>query len=262
MRDPEIYVVTVVDPELKHALSALELTKNSVRQFSRDACHLIIMKDQSSELNSKSECDFPFSMEIRSLVCLVNDAGIYDAFNFAIKNLPDDSNVFFLNAGDLMVRAPELLKLSQRVRKEEKLWGYGRVIMIDNKNVSREYSFPRFNRTLLKLGLKIVHQQGTVYSVRGLRLIGGFESEHKIAADMLAHYKLAQLQNPLVIKSCISIFPLGGISARSRSEHFSDWKEILKSQHQRDFFLQKLLNPLLVMMTRIRNKWKSNHDYI
>lgn len=254
--------MTVVDLDIKNARNALHLTLMSVEPFYRDICHLVLVKNHESKIDSVSNYHFSFSESVRFLSVEINDSGIYDAFNFAIRNLPDDANVFFLNAGDLLVRSPNLLLLSQNVRKERKYWGYGQLLLVNDECKIKSYTFRNFNRILLNLGIKIVHQQATVYSVHGLRLIGGFKADHKIAADMFAHYQLAQICNPFVTSDCISIFALGGISAQSRSKHFSDWRSILKSQSRRHYLTQTILNPILVFISQIKNRWNSNNDYI
>jgi hypothetical protein len=262
MAIPKLFVVTVFNQEGMSNLEPLLATKQSIEPFANDLYHLILIKDSTSQLDSNSPVSFEFGINCHSLELRLNDSGIYDAFNFAIRNIKSEEHIIFINAGDLLYDGVAALNLSQNIWRGKYAWGYGNILTQSTTGRLKVYKFSPFIGILLNLGIKVVHQQGTIYQVGNLKELGFFDSNLKISADMLMHYKLAKTNKPLVINYVIAKFFAGGLSSRNRRAHFSEWVDTIKTENWILWSFLIILRPGLIAFTTMWNRVHKNYDYI
>lgn len=242
--------LTVVTCGFKN-MDEVKLSLDSIRKFRNGHPRIMLVLSEFTTLEIESlEQDFS---DLPLVIFQVPAEGVYKAMNYAVGKV-GSGHVLFLNSGDLIESESALHTLVSSCKPNQ--WGYGQaVITKDKSDNNRTYRFSPYVRLFHLLGLKYIPHPSTIIPISLIRELGGFDPSYPVAADQKLLLQCSLTSKPLVLKSSVSNFKLGGISTRSSREIVRDFRkislEILPKSH---FFNWPLLNPWWIVLILRKSK--------
>lgn len=145
-----------------------------------------------------------------SQVVIQSGRGIYQAMNIGL-GMAQSQFCLFLNSGDEFIGTRALSKLLKKV--DGHLWGYGGIQRVNSAGKKFSYHFSPYSQTLHKYGLRHVPHPAAILHTETARRLSGFDESYPIAADQKLLLQFSQLSRPIVTRSLIVNFSMGGISS-------------------------------------------------
>ncbi len=143
--------------------------------------------------------------------------GIYDAMNFGLGKVDDDSFVWFVNSGDWLCSPRSIESMKDALQATEKtVWAVGDTVSISSGAARIGTRYRNREQTLLSLRLRDFWfpHPSTVTRVSAIRLFGGFDEGFAIAADYLMSLRVfKEFGEPLVLSGPLTAHQLDGVSA-------------------------------------------------
>ena len=243
--------LTVVTCGFKN-MDEVKLSLDSIRKFRNGHPRIMLVLSEFTTLEIESlEQDFS---DLPLVIFQVPAEGVYKAMNYAVGKV-GSGHVLFLNSGDLIESESALHTLVSSCKPNQ--WGYGQaVITNDTSDNKRIYRFNPYIRLFHLLGLKHIPHPSTIIPISLIRELGGFDLSYSVAADQKLLLQCSLASNPIVLKSSICNFKLGGISTRSSREIVRDFRRIsLEILPKSNFLNWPVLNPWwLVLILRKSNE--------
>ena len=185
----------------------------------------------------------------------IEPKGVYQAMNFGLSLCEENSLVWFLNPGDVLVDFKALIKLLELLKINEKDWGFCQAIY-DN---SMESIFPLtadgINAFKILTGVIPVSHQAVLAKSSLLNNLGGFDLKYKIASDLDLLTRMAICTEPIFIDSVMVRIDTSGIShtkiARLFLETFS-----LARKYKFESIVQTCLRFLSLFFYKLQNSQK------
>lgn len=144
--------------------------------------------------------------------------GIYQAMNFAINNLMDDSWVWFLNAGDTIHSSSVVRKVRYELEKSDSNWIVGRfkILESDGREIKVAKLTSTFSIRSQLFAHNFVSHQAVIMRLSLLKILKGFDLEFKVAADWDLLCRASQVSQPEFLDALLVNFYLGGFSSQNR----------------------------------------------
>ena len=223
LESPTLGVITCSRADfdgLKRTLDSLLSANDVFKQ------HILVLSEYSDcQIRNLKE----HYSEIGARFILLEPSGIYQAMNLGLEEIQTDF-VLFLNGGDELNNGKALEQLKNDLKPDG--WGYGGIqISQASTALTRRYHFTRYNKWLHRFGIKYVPHPSTVFSVKKIRYLGGYNVSYKTGADQDLISRFAMESKPAISKEYISKFYLGGQSSRSNLEIIQELKRISLDNH-------------------------------
>lgn len=179
------------------------------------------------------------------------DGGLYFAWNRSLKETSREF-IFFINCDDMLCSTSALLSLVENIRSSDAVACSGLTQMRRQDGVMSTRGRPL--RRNWFIGEMPIVTPATVFRVRALREIGGFDSAYRISSDYDLMLRLLRTygRNKFIHNNiCLVNFSIDGMSNRQRSIAFREIDVIVKNRlGTLLYFLHKSL-VLLVDLRRV-----------
>ena len=140
------------------------------------------------------------------------DFGPFDAMNKALGNIPSDSVVWFINAGDLVSPACDAELVLSACRDSSFVWGFGQYSVRGNKRpIQPSPMLPYSLHGHACFRIPICHQ-AVLARVSAIRTVGTFDTSFSIAADYKLLLTLGTRHTPRLLETHLVEYRPGGIS--------------------------------------------------
>lgn len=204
-QEPLTFIIICV----KHDKKGLRKTLHSLEGLN-DSFAIIIV--------GASEDDFP-DREIHHKFAFISDggSGIYSAMNLALSLISNPKSfVFFLNAGDTLVSVSSLTEVVEELKDSNTYWAISNCYVYSGEDYLRTSSenFSRLNS--MTWGKRGFLQQATVIQKCAYEIVGQFDENYLVAADLDFFCRLAAFSKPLELRIPLTNYFLGGYSSKMR----------------------------------------------
>jgi len=218
----------------------IKKTFRSVSHLPSDSFSILVVDSSSNSQikNFISEVSSICNLEIRYIWEKPN--GVYSAMNNGIDNSVDNSLVWFLNPGDILVDANTLQALILKIKTEDVLWGYAQA---QNARPQSHIIYPLQNlpvtrENLVKGNLSVSHQAMLVKKELLIKL-NKFDTKKEIASDLEMTMKLADFQCVSILNIMVEI-ELDGLSRKK------PWKVLFETT--RVVYDSQVYNPVQLLI--------------
>jgi hypothetical protein len=252
-------VVTVVRDDLE----GLKRTAASILEQDMVVSWLIVTPKGETELSQYAEKLFKGGAVARILNDLGN--GVYPAMNQAIFSSDREDWIWFLNAGDLFAGPKIYGEMVGIGAKTPNDWIYGgHMLGLDNREVIGIVNAPsKFLPSNQLFSKQYVSHQSTIFRVKLLQDLGGFNVKYKIAADWDLIVRASYISEYERVPDAISIFFMGGLSTLRRQEANRELLEIrkihlgpqLKLKNYAWYFYRILRNSIVIFVEQKNPKY-------
>lgn len=143
------------------------------------------------------------------------DEGIYFAMNKGWAHAPEESIVFFLNAGDKFAFPFSLRVCAKKFLDEKNVWGCTTHEEFDpsqNSSYSKLVAEPNPRNQLYAIGYR--SHQAVVFRKSLMQELNGFDTNYQIAADWDLIVRAMRISKPTEWAVPLAQFSLGGISSQ------------------------------------------------
>jgi glycosyltransferase involved in cell wall biosynthesis len=201
-----VVFVTLNNPKaLRDTYLSIKIATNIVKE--------IIVVDSSDNDEIKIFCNREISKHFNLKYLHEEPQGIYHAMNTGLNVIEDNSYVWYLNPGDLLIDIHILEQLLKAIQDNNLVWGYAQA----QKSIKDSIEiFPKENlitssKNIASGNLAISHQSMLTRAVE-IRNLGGFEEKYSIAADLKFQILLSQKFKSINILSPLVKIDPSGIS--------------------------------------------------
>jgi GT2 family glycosyltransferase len=215
-------------------------TFSSVSHLPSDSFSVLVVDSSSdsqvrmfiSEVSSSSKLDISYFWE--------KPAGVYSAMNTGIDKSADNSLIWFLNPGDVLVDTNVLQSLILKIGNENVFWGFAQAqnAMPQSNIIYPLNNFAVTRQNLARGDLRISHQ-GMLVKKELLIKLNKFDIKKKIASDLELTIKLADFQCASILNVMVEI-ELNGISRKK------PWKVLFETASV--VYDARVYNPVQVRM--------------
>ena len=207
-----IKIVTVV----KDDLEGLKRTAKSIEGQTLQVSWIIVTPPIDSEM-----FEYISMLVMKGTVSrVISDKGIgvYPAMNDTINNLSQSDWVWFLNAGDEFGSKESYEKMMLVVRSSSHQWIYGGhyLISAEGKLLGQVKSPSSFKAEQQLFARRYVSHQSTIFAVKILLHLKGFDTRYKIASDWDLLVRASRVDPGERTEELISRFHMGGLSTLNR----------------------------------------------
>ena len=163
----------------------LKVTLKSIGLQNRTSRHIVIDGSDSDDVVNYCRKNFP-EVEVH----IRNPRGIYEAMNFGLSLISEDSWVLFLNEGDFLLGEDALWCLTEG-SEVSKTWSYGSTIAFELNSSKREiYGRESTDWSVLKRGKLLIPHPSTAVRLNCINRVQGFRRIFAIAADIDLMYRI------------------------------------------------------------------------
>ncbi len=186
----------------------LKLTLKSVNRQDHFSEHIVVDGSGNFEVLDYCAKNFPTVK-----VLIQKPQGIYQAMNYGLNWVDDNSHVLFLNESDFLLGPDAISNLVKSCNNLDS-WVFGGTIAFHEKQQDiRLLGFDYPNWRNFKKGLMLIPHPSTLIPARWLKTLEGFDVSFKIAADSEMAFRIFRRFGPANhTEFPISAHELGGIS--------------------------------------------------
>lgn len=141
------------------------------------------------------------------------DKGIYHGMNRALNVVPEDAQVWFLNAGDFFLSSRSVVSAAERTPAEG--WSGGPMVLVSSLGQIHDITeTPSLRSYPHRPGLHLPAQPTVLMAKSLFSEIGLFREDLRLASDGILYQRLAVAVSPVVYQDPLVAFTLGGRSSR------------------------------------------------
>lgn len=199
----------------------LEKTINSILKQTFGDWELVLV---APKVNTSAQLVVDSWNSTQAINSFVDDGiGTYWAMNLGAFQA-HGTYLLFLNEGDEFHDENSLLDLKVAIGTRE--WAYGRIVKIGEDGLETKYKFEPYSILFHRFGWRYVPHPASIMRKSLFSYLGGFDVNHKIAADQKLFLQASRIHSPQILRKLSSKFYLGGVSSRSVLEHMEEFKRI------------------------------------
>ena len=187
-------------------------TLNSILNITNIELQIIIIDSTSSNVVSRIANSFEAQLPVKYFYQIPK--GIYAAMNYGISLSAEETLIWFLNPGDVLIDSQVLSDLVGNVNKSKAKWGFSQA-KVSFESIDHVFpkSFIDLNKETIALGKVSISHQAIIVKKDVLESIGRFNEKFVIAADLDMLIKLSSL--PYYYNSKIMVdIEKGGMSSK------------------------------------------------
>jgi len=201
----------------KNDLSGLQNTYFSLGNFPLDFRWVVVTPVQDYE--TQEYCQNLIQSGVNLSVYIDSGAGIYEAMNLPIKDIPSGDWIWFLNAGDLSNIDSSVSEVMKSLINSDSDWAFGGHYLANFRSGILRYSAPPKGFIAKKqlFARDFVSHQAVFMQGHLIKTLDGFNSDYKVAADWDLLVRAAKISKPFIVDIPIATFYLGGFSSAHRN---------------------------------------------
>ncbi len=193
-------------------LAYVRKTFDSLSSLNYRSAHIVIIDSSKSaeiyDFVTNSDCHLKTDYEWQS------PQGVYAAMNLGIMKSLDNSYIWFLNPGDILVSPDTVQKLLATLSKTRNLWGFAQA---RNASPNQKQIYPRnirqINPEVISKGELAISHQAIFVKKSELIKKGLFNTKYKIASDLEMILKLSNHSASFIEEVLVEI-DQNGLSSR------------------------------------------------
>ena len=182
----------------------------------------VIVVDSSGDEEIKDYISAQRASKLKIKYFWMEPSGIYPAMNLGLNACLDNSFVWFLNPGDILIDFNALVTLIENIEKNRKLWGFCQAIYDTSDKSAFPYEAENINALKVMTGTIPISHQAVIAHTKFLKDLGGFNSVYKIAADLELITRMSNISIPIFVKEVLVRIDTTGISHKHLAKLYSE----------------------------------------